>query len=76
MLARPPTAEDVPDVDGLWDLVGACCRQAVKDFQAGPAVVGQAHYETAKTFLEVSGLMERVSQKGRKGRSDEDTIAE
>ena len=59
MLAR--SSDEVVDVDGLWDWFGACCRQAIKDFEAGPSAVGDRHYQTACQFLERSGLMDRIS---------------
>ncbi len=76
MLARPTMAEEVVNPDGLVDLYGACCRQAIRDYRAGPDVVGPAHFRTAKTFLEAAGLMERVAHTERRGRADEDAIGD
>ena len=58
MLAQSPS--EIIDTDALLDLYAATARMAIKDFQAGPLVVGQRHYETARHFLEVSGLMTRI----------------
>ncbi len=73
MLAQ--NADEVVDTNGLLDLYGAVARQAVKDYQAGPAVVGSLHFATAERFLHVAGLIERVRQK-RGGGDCEDAIVE
>ncbi len=58
MLAR--SAAEVLDENALIDLYGAVARLAIKDFQAGPSVCGERHYQTAVRFLERSGLIDRV----------------
>ena len=58
MLAR--SFDEVPDVDGLWDLYAAVARCALRDYQTGPSAIGHRHYETAVQFLETSGLITRI----------------
>ncbi len=60
MLTRPTTAEEVVNPDGLLDLFAATARQAIKDYTAGPLVVGPKHFDTAERFLRESGLMSRI----------------
>ena len=59
MLAQSPS--EIIDIDALLDLYAATARLAIKDFEAGPAVVGERHYETACQFLEESGLINRIA---------------